>query len=159
MSFCSKCGQKLQEGSAFCQNCGEAITKDSGFNKPFNPTVINGGVKDEQRDIQENKVLAILAYLGILVLVPIFAGKDSKFAKFHANQGLVNIIMCIAYYVAVGIFNVLLSIFSPELALLMIFLLNLAGIAFTVLAIIGIINAANGQMKELPIIGKFKILN
>ena len=32
------------------------------------------------------------------------------------------------------------------------------GIVSVVLAIIGIINAANGKAKELPVIGKFKIL-
>ena len=32
--------------------------------------------------------MAILAYFGILVLIPILAAKDSKFARFHANQGL-----------------------------------------------------------------------
>ncbi len=158
MSFCSKCGQKIQEGSAFCENCGEATTKNSDFNNSFNRAVINGGVKDEKQDIQDNKVLAILAYLGILVLVPIFAGKDSKFAKFHANQGLVNLIVAIAYYAAVAILNTFLIIILGRFGLLLVGLLNFAGIAFTALAIIGIVNAANGQMKELPIIGKLKIL-
>lgn len=41
----------------------------------------------DPRDIQNNKVMAILAYFGILVLIPIFAAKESKFARFHANQG------------------------------------------------------------------------
>jgi len=29
---------------------------------------------------------------------------------------------------------------------------------FLVLAVLGIVNAANGRAKELPVIGKFKIL-
>ena len=37
-------------------------------------------------------------------------------------------------------------------------LLGLVSIVFAVLAVIGIINAANGKAKELPVIGKFKIL-
>ena len=39
-----------------------------------------------------------------------------------------------------------------------VFLLPLLNLAFLVLAIFGIINAAQGQMKELPVIGKFRLL-
>ena len=49
----------------------------------------------EQEDIQNNKTMAILAYIGILVLIPIFAAKESKFARFHANQGLVLLIIMV----------------------------------------------------------------
>ena len=37
-------------------------------------------------------------------------------------------------------------------------ILSLVYIVFTVLAIIGIINALNGKAKELPVIGKYKLL-
>ena len=50
----------------------------------------------EQEDIQKNKVMNILAYIGILVLVPIFAAKESKSARFNANQGLVILILAAA---------------------------------------------------------------
>ena len=40
----------------------------------------------DAEDAEKNKVMGILAYLGILVLVPILAAKDSPFAKYHANQ-------------------------------------------------------------------------
>jgi uncharacterized membrane protein len=38
-------------------------------------------------DINENKTMAILAY--ILFFVPLLAARESKFAMYHANQGLV----------------------------------------------------------------------
>lgn len=34
-------------------------------------------------------MLAVLAYLGLLVFVPILSGSKSEFVRFHANQGLV----------------------------------------------------------------------
>lgn len=40
-------------------------------------------------DVNGNKVFGILAYIGILFLVPLFAAKDSQYARFHTNQGLV----------------------------------------------------------------------
>ncbi len=39
----------------------------------------------DHNDISANKGMAILAYLDPLVLIPIFAEKGSKFARFHSN--------------------------------------------------------------------------
>ena len=39
-------------------------------------------------DVANNKVMAILSYFWILFLIPLFAAKESPFARFHANQGL-----------------------------------------------------------------------
>lgn len=100
----------------------------------------------DPEDINKNKIFAILAYFGILVLVPIFAAKDSKFAKFHANQGLLLFIAEIAGSVISVI---------PVLGTLVSFVVSIACFA---LAIIGIINAAKGEAKELPVIGKYEIL-
>ena len=62
--------------------------KLSGMNKTADLTD-----QFDKADVEQNKVMAILAYFGILVLIPILAAKDSKFARFHANQGL---LLCIA---------------------------------------------------------------
>ena len=56
----------------------DKITNTADYTDSFHP-----------QDIAQNKAMAILAYLGILVLIPIFAAKNSAFAKFHANQGLI----------------------------------------------------------------------
>ncbi|MBQ2662032.1 MAG: zinc ribbon domain-containing protein [Clostridia bacterium] len=108
-------------------------------------------------DIQQNKVMAILAYFGLLVLVPIFGAKDSKFARYHANQGLVLFLAAIAYSIATSILTSILIAISWRLAFLST-IFSLVSIAFLVLMVLGIINAANGKAKELPIIGKFKLL-
>ena len=99
----------------------------------------------EEKDINANKVMAIIAYLGILVVIPIFAAKDSKFARFHANQGLILLIaflICsvISVIPIVGIFGWVIDI------ILIVFMVK------------GIINAASGSAKRLPYIGKYEIL-
>ena len=104
----------------------------------------------DPKDAQDNKVMGILAYLGILVLVPILAAKESPFARFHANQGLLLLIAYVAFYI---IFFILMSI---SLTLGAIF--SILSIGFIVFIVIGIINAVKGEMKELPIIGKYRIL-
>ena len=112
----------------------------------------------DPKDVQDNKVIGILAYLGILVLIPIFAAKESPFARFHANQGLVLLIASIAYSIVVFIVTAVLAILLPRLALIGT-LLSLVSFVFFVLTIIGIINVAKGEARELPIIGKYRILN
>lgn len=111
----------------------------------------------EQEDIQNNKVMSILAYIGPLVLVTIFAAKDSKSARFNANQGLVLLILEAAGSITFGIISAILSKL-PFIRWIPDTLGWLWGVACTVLAVFGIVNAARGFVKELPIIGSFKIL-
>jgi len=49
----------------------------------------------DPKDIAENKVMAALSYIGILVFIPLLAKKDSKFCQTHAKQGLVMFIAII----------------------------------------------------------------
>ena len=107
----------------------------------------------EQEDIQNNKVMGVLAYLGILVLIPIFAAKDSKFARFHANQGLVLAIAGIALGIIGGILG-----WIPILGIIVAIVCGLASLVLFILMILGIVNVVNGRAKELPIVGKFRIL-
>lgn len=121
----------------------QAINNTADSTNEFNP-----------KDIEQNKVMAVLAYLGILVLVPIFAAKESKFARFHANQGLILCIIGIILYFAV----VILMSISMKLAAILSLFLWLIELGILVLAIIGIINAVKGRAKELPLVGKYRIL-
>ena len=107
----------------------------------------------EEQDIQDNKVMGILAYIGPLVLVPIFAAKNSKYARFHANQGLV-LLICAA--IVLTVLNILGII--PYVGIVFRIISYLASLAVTGLAVFGIVNVARGKAKELPLLGKYKIL-
>ncbi len=107
----------------------------------------------DEKDIADNKTYAILSYIWILFLVPLFAAKESKFARFHANQGIV---LAIVETVCAIIFSILARI--PFIGWLFGIVDGLLGLCFILLMIVGILNANNGKAKELPIIGKFKIL-
>lgn len=93
-----------------------------------------------------NKLYNILAYLGILWIVGLIAAPNETDVRFHVNQG---IILTIA--------GVIVSIIAliPIIGWIVGFV---GGIALLVFAILGIVNAAKGEQKELPLIGKFKIL-
>lgn len=51
----------------------------------------------EKKDVEQNKIIALLSYLWLLCLVPLLLKPKSKFCKFHAKQGLV---MCIAWFLS-----------------------------------------------------------
>lgn len=104
-----------------------------------------------------DKVYGILAYLGILVLVPLLAGK-SQFARFHANQGLVLFIADIILGVLIGITTGVLSLLGIVGLVLGSIVSGVLGLCIFVMVIMGIINAANGEMKPLPVIGGIKLI-
>ena len=108
-------------------------------------------------DVQNNKAMGILSYLGILVLIPILAAKDSPFARYHANQGLVLLLCEVGFSVASMILSVIFAFLGP-LALLWTLVSWLVSLAFLALLILGIVNAAQGLCKELPLIGRIRIL-
>ncbi len=122
------------------------------------PVENNAQTEVTPEDVQNNKVFAILAYFGILVLVPILAAKESKFARFHANQGLVLFIAEVAWVIIYYVLLTLFGMIAGGLALMWIFIGSLVWIGFAVFAIIGIIYAAQGNTKPLPLFGKYKIL-
>jgi uncharacterized membrane protein len=107
---------------------------------------------DEQQfyspeDIEKSKVVSALAYLGILFFLPLVAYPESQFGRFHANQGLLLLIFSAAGNIILGIIPIIGWILLPFF-----------GIAVLVYFILGLVNALNGQAKELPLIGKIRII-
>ncbi len=100
-------------------------------------------------EIEEAKVMSVIGYLGILFLVPMLAMPNNRFARFHANQGLVLFIFNIAVVFA----NFVLG-FVPVIRWFSWILLFVP----LVFIIMGIINAAGGRAKTLPFIGNFQLL-
>ncbi|MBE6315011.1 MAG: zinc-ribbon domain-containing protein [Bacteroidales bacterium] len=153
MVKCNKCGADMAENAVYCPFCG-APQNSQQQNIMDTPDTTS---QYTRTDIESNKAMAVLSYLGILVLVPILAAKNSPFARFHANQGLVLCITAILYSIAYTVINAIVLAISWRLMFIST-ILGLLGIVFTVWVIIGIINAVNGKAKELPIIGKYRIL-
>ena len=109
--------------------------------------------KMDSKDVEENKVMGVLAYIGILVLIPLLAAPKSKFARYHSNQGLILLIievLCSAIFTPLG--------FIPYVGIVFSIVGGLVGLVCLVLLILGIVNAAQGKAKALPLIGKFNIL-
>lgn len=167
MAFCGKCGTQVEDGKGFCPSCGAQVgapaqqaaptQQNASEQTSFSAEKIEETFKNlnntpdttsefDAADIEANKVMAILAYIGILVLIPLLAAPNSKFAKYHTNQGFILFLIGIATAI-VGFIPILGAIIGA-----------IVGLCTLVLAVIGIINAANGKAKELPIIGKYTLL-
>ncbi|ADV42299.1 DUF4870 domain-containing protein [Bacteroides helcogenes] len=168
MAYCSKCGTEITDGTKFCPSCGtpagasaaqENRQQQQSTETKFSETMNTADTTTQfdPADVEKNKAMGVLAYLGILVLIPILAAKDSPFARYHANQGLILCIACILYGVAYSILSSIILAISWRLYFL-VSIIGLVGVVFAVLCVIGIINAVNGRAKELPLIGKYKLL-
>lgn len=132
---------KVKAGEAYSkakEKAGEAYEKVKSEIDDFTSEI-------DPEDIEKNKIYAVLAYINFLVLIPIFFAKESKFAKFHANQGLVLFILEIIAIPVLGI------IFKG-------WILGIISAICLVFVVMGIIYAIQGKAKELPVIGNFKIL-
>lgn len=85
----------------------------------------------EDKEIQDAKVFAVVAYLGILCIIPLLLKKENKFALFHGKQGLV------LFVIEVGalIFSVIpfLGVFVAKVAFFFCGLASLWGIVNSLL--------------------------
>ena len=163
MAFCNKCGKEIPVGANNCPNCGapagnaQQNAQNAQNAQDFVNNIMNTTDTTSQfdpQDINDNKGMSVLAYIGFLFLVPLLACPNSRFARYHTNQGLVLFLLELAIGVVTSIFT-----FIPVIGPIIGGLLSAVGGIFTlVLMILGIINAAQGQAKELPLIGKFTLL-
>ncbi len=98
----------------------------------------------DQKDIDDNKLIAALSYIGLLCLVPLLAKKDSKFAQEHGKQGLVLVIAWVVLWV-VGVI--------PVLGWLVAFF---GSILLLIINLIALIKVLMGSFWEIPLIGKYR---
>ena len=104
-------------------------------------------------DIEKNKLMSILCYIWILWLVPLFAAKNSKYARFHVNQGIILSIVSTVIGIAMAI---LVNI--PLIGWLFGIVSGIPGLVCLALAVLGIYNVIMGNAKELPFIGGYSII-
>ncbi|MCL2695691.1 MAG: zinc-ribbon domain-containing protein [Clostridiales bacterium] len=122
---------------AFCSRCGAKMEEGARFCAACgtNAQGERSAPVSGQDDISRNKGYAVCAYLGLLFLVPLLAAKDSPFARFHTNQG----IWLFFGWIICGI----VPIFGW-----------LCSVVMLVFTILGIVNAAQGEFKSLPLVDK-----
>ena len=97
------------------------------------------------------KIIFSLCYLwGILFFIPLLLYKGETKATRHANEGLLLFLFSVVGNIILGGLSKISWIFGM--------LAGLYSLAILILGIIGIIYVVTDQEKELPIIGKIKLL-
>ena len=108
----------------------------------------------DTEDIKKNKIMGILSYLSFLVVIPMFAAKDSKWARFHANNGLILAILEIGLCILFGLLGMI-----PYAGFILWIIGWMCCLVPIALSVFGIIFAAQGKARDLPVIGgKIKII-
>jgi uncharacterized membrane protein len=110
-------------------------------NQNINPTIETF----DPADIEKNKTMAGLAY--ILFFLPLIVCPDSAYGRFHANQGLLLLIVSVVGTTVLSIIPIIGWILLP-----------FYGLAILIFAIMGLVNGFQGKAKRLPLFGKYTIL-
>ena len=103
----------------------------------------------------EDKIMLILSYFGILCLVPLLSVKpDNEYVRWHAKQGFVlfiaEIILSVVSMISLSIFR-----YVPFLGILIELIWFIVWLGVLVLAIYAIVQALNGKMWRIPLLADF----
>ena len=155
MAFCKNCGQPVDENANNCPNCGTPVEKTAPQAQAV--AAQNAPVSDD-----------------VLLLIPLFARKDSEYCKFHVKQGVTTLCVSIVLWIIRMIINAVLGgivasmVYSYNrvgltvvgiIAAILGFVFFAVSVFIIVCDIIGIVNAVKGEEKELPIFGKITVLH
>lgn len=145
--ICNHCGKQVLGNVNFCDECGASLSDSERIQASVQPTSQNS-------DAQQNKVVFMLAYLGILFFLPLVTTPNSPNGRFHANQGLVLLLTGVAGQIILSILGAVLW----RLWFVISLLSTLWGLFLLVFMIMGMVNASRGEQKELPLIGGIRII-
>ena len=113
----------------------------------------------KEEDIKNNKFFAVISYLPLLFMIPLIFKKESKFARFHANQGLslfvCEVIVSVVYFILKWVFT-LLAI--APLLIGLNFIMTVIFIFMLSILLVGVMNANGGLAKSLSFIGGIEII-
>ena len=141
--FCQKCGTQIPEGDHYCPICGEP----AGF-APKTPSVSDHSAMFTAEDSSRTRLLSALCYLNfIFIIIALLLEPDSKFLRYHINQSLV---------LTVFAFLCGIVMIVPVVGWIAGVIGSVAAVVFTIM---GIVRAINCEAKDLPIIGKYVIVN
>lgn len=91
---------------------------------------------------EQDKIMLLFAYLGVLALIPLLTVKDSEFVNWHAKNGLTLGLAALVVIAATLIgLPVVGCLFAP-----------LEAIGFLVLAVMAISKALRGERWRIPVV-------
>ncbi|HLW30112.1 MAG TPA: DUF4870 domain-containing protein [Brumimicrobium sp.] len=100
--------------------------------------------------------LTLIGFIIALVLNNDKKGEEKAFGAFHLRQSIGLMLTALALMIGMMILSMILFVISIKFGIMLTGILYpIIYLGILALVIIGIINAANGQKKELPVVGPF----
>jgi len=93
---------------------------------------------------EQDKIMLVLAYLGIFCLFPLLTVKDSEYVKWHAKQGLALMIVWVGWAI-VGLILNLIPVLGTCVYLL-------GYVALLALSVMGIVKALGPARWKIPLV-------
>jgi uncharacterized membrane protein len=103
-------------------------------------------------------IMIVLAYLGILALIPLLVEKNDKEVQWHAKHGLVLLVAEIAVFIALSILGAIVGripFLGCIAAIIGLLISTVLTIGIFVLHVVCIIKGVNGQRFMLPYISEY----
>ena len=117
---------------------------------PPTATQGGGGAGSDNRTI-----MIVLAYLGLLALIPLLVEKDDPEVQWHAKHGLVLTVAWVAVFIALGLLNMVISAALPGVGCLGCFLPIGAFIAVVIVQGLCIVKGIKGERFLIPTVSDF----
>lgn len=109
---------------------------------PPPPAAPSGGSNDKT-------LMLVLAYLGLLALVPLLTEKDDAEVQWHAKHGLVQFFAFVIVWVVIGIIT------TTGIGCVFAFLYPIVSLVYLIVIVLSIVKATKGQRFILPGISEF----
>jgi uncharacterized membrane protein len=124
------------------------------------------GPATEDRASSDAILLSALGYIPLLFFLPLFVGAREPFAKFHGRQSLVMFAAVVVFNIMVTITDLVLGRILGGMFLVGFFFKAVAwlihypagfvvALAYMVVVIYGIVQAATGQYTRIPVVGAY----
>ena len=134
MRYCINCKTELGNDAQYCPNCGSFQGNNNEYFNDYNTS-------EKSEDDKVYGIVSYITWIGLLVVFVLTSTNETKrseYVKFHMNQALI--------------------IFLFALISLIPYVGWIWGIFMLVEWILGFVSACQGEMKEVPLIGKIKII-
>lgn len=106
--------------------------------------------------VSENrKIMIVLAYLGLLALIPLLVEKDDREVQWHAKHGLVLTVVEVVVFIGLQVLIMILGAVSGGLGCIFGLLVPIFLLAVLIIHILCIVKGLNGQRFVIPGISEF----
>ena len=134
---CPQCGRETPSDAGACSSCGAPVKPGAGTDAPA----------PAQPEIREARGITWLSYVNVLLLIPMFALKDNRFAMHHVKQGLV----LLAIFIAAAVVSLLpvLGTIASIVGYVVVAVLSVVGIANSLMGVYWVAPFGVGRLARL----------